>query len=402
MSKKLEHNALPNLEEMQRYSEGKLSQERMREIDNIANENPLLRESLEGYAATGIFMAMPAFESTALASMGSASSGAAAAGTGASTSTSTWAAVTKIAGGLITTTKITVATLVAVVSGSVYYATHADKPAENANVQPTEMPSGDIVMQADSTQWNAETPGILEQGNQLMAPDGAVNGLADASNQTNTTTYSPSADGPPVTADGFESGSAGYIPPMTNTELPAVIPDKQLKNKSALVGVGMSEILNYRVADYSDHRDTNWNNHVFSEGHTPANLENKDQKVEVVQKSGMTYLQYLEECIRYYDRGQYKQAIEGFSALRQVYSDDVNAQFYGAMTHYKSGQYAQAIELFALTESNVLRSFREDARFYRALSLKEVQRSQEAQQLFLGIAAGQGFYAKRAQVELID
>jgi TolA-binding protein len=383
MSKKLEHNALPNLEEMKRYSEGKLSRERMREIENIANENPLLKESLEGYATTGIFMAMPAFESTALASMGSASSGAAAAGTSVST-------------------KITVATIVAVASGSVYYATHADKPAENAIAQPTELPSGDHNVQADATQWNEAAQGNLEQGNPEVGSAGAVHHTAEATNQANAQTFSPSTDGALVAADGSESGSASYIPPMAKTELPAVLPEKQLKNKSALVGVGMSEILNYRVADYSDHRALNWNNHVFSEGHTPANLESKGQKVEVVQKNGMTYMQYLEECIRYYDRGQFKQAQEGFSALGKLYSDDVNAQFYGAMTHYKSGQYAQAIEMFATTESNVLRSFRDEARFYRAMSLKEVNRTQEANALFQEIASGQGFYAKRAQTELID
>jgi TolA-binding protein len=347
-------------------------------------------------------MAMPAFESTALASMGSASSGAAAAGTSVSTSATTWTTVTKVAGGLITTTKITVATIVAVASGSVYYATHADKPAENAIAQPTELPSGDHNVQADATQWNEAAQGNLEQGNPEVGSAGAVHHTAEATNQANAQTFSPSTDGALVAADGSESGSASYIPPMAKTELPAVLPEKQLKNKSALVGVGMSEILNYRVADYSDHRALNWNNHVFSEGHTPANLESKGQKVEVVQKNGMTYMQYLEECIRYYDRGQFKQAQEGFSALGKLYSDDVNAQFYGAMTHYKSGQYAQAIEMFATTESNVLRSFRDEARFYRAMSLKEVNRTQEANALFQEIASGQGFYAKRAQTELID
>ena len=127
MSKRLEHNALPNLEELKKFNAGALDPKRMQEIDSIANENPLLKESIEGYAATGIFIPLPIFEHTGLSALGT--EGAAVTGSGGATSgvssgagssgattgvssTGVWTGITKSVVGYLTATKITVAAII--------------------------------------------------------------------------------------------------------------------------------------------------------------------------------------------------------------------------------------------------------------------------------------------------
>jgi TolA-binding protein len=117
------------------------------------------------------------------------------------------------------------------------------------------------------------------------------------------------------------------------------------------------------------------------------------------QQHSLKYLDYIENCLSYLDHKQYKQAKEGFDALLKFYTDDVNAQFYGAMTRYRAGEYGSAIELFKLTEINAIRAFREDAKFYRAMSMKALGKTSEAKVLFDEIITADGAYAKRAKQE---
>jgi hypothetical protein len=70
------------------------------------------------------------------------------------------------------------------------------------------------------------------------------------------------------------------------------------------------------------------------------------------------------------------------------------------MARYHLGEYDAAIALFELTEINVLRSFREEAKFYRAMALKRLNRSPEWNTLMNEIATSGGFYAGQANKEL--
>jgi hypothetical protein len=390
MSKKLEHNALPDLDELRRFHCGELPADRMREIQAIAAENPLLKECIEGYETTGVFMALPLFESTGLSAMGSVSATQA-----ASSGTGTWFGISKTFITAVTSVKVVVTIITASIVGVIYlYSTHRadDQPAVAAypDIDPNIQTNNGIV--GDTANF-VEDPRSVSDTN-LVLP--AASNLAQSASSNIPRNLDPNHT-PRVIPNGLPS-IPNDLSINAQNGTGQQLAGQQLRG--SLVGVGMTSILNYRVADYSDYRKPKWSNRVFSEGHTPANQENKTTQTDKPQSVGLTYMEYLEECLGYFDNKQYKQAKEGFDQLRTNYPEDVNAQFYGAMTHYHLGQYELAIALFELTESNVLRSFREEAKFYRAMALKRLNRTPEWNTLMNEIATSGGFYAGQANKEL--
>lgn len=394
MSERLEHNALPDLKELQQFHDGTLSPERMQEIRSIADENPLLRESLEGYAATSVFLPMPGFEQTGLAQLKIAAAtgkGAAAASSGLKIIAQPWAwtAATKI----ITTVAITTAAVVGYVA--VNNSTDSNKE-QNTTEQQQPSTSGVGTKDATSTDALNEKVASLNSDNnaavnaQQTLSDPAV-GQHGASNQDNTGIGAERTPG--QTPNEME-----YIQPEVNN-LGATHEEVIRAQSKHLIMVAMAEVLKYRVADYTEVRHEKWSNEVFSEGHTPANQESHGAMPKDQQQHSLKYLDYIENCLSYLDHKQYKQAKEGFDALLKFYTDDVNAQFYGAMTRYRAGEYGSAIELFKLTEINAIRAFREDAKFYRAMSMKALGKTSEAKVLFDEIITADGAYAKRAKQE---
>ena len=390
MSEKLEHNALPNLQELQQFQEGLLSAERMREIRAIADENPLLRESLEGYAASGVFLPMPTFEQTGLAQLKIAAT----AGKGAASAAGwklliqpwAWSTVTKIMVGVTVATGLLVG--VAQING-------------DADTQPEP-----IAQQQGAAQGTAADESVSNTN--TVAPPTSVD--AGAGNQSNSNATaelndgasSPSSTNETTVTDAPQTPIPNEMQPIEPSmdELTLTQEDRIREQRKGLIMVGMTEILKYRVADYTDVRREKWSNVVFSEGHTPANQEKRGAIPKEQPQTGLRYLEYVGHCIAYLDKKQYQQAREGFDALLKLYADDVNAQFYGALACYRSGEFAAAIPLFKMTEGNAMRAFREDAKFYRAMAMKSSGQGAEAKVLFEEIAASGGSYAKRALEEL--
>ncbi len=390
MSKKLEHNALPDLDELRRFHHGELPADRMREIQHIAADNPLLKDCIEGYKTTGVFIAMPVFESTGLSSVGGVSATQA-----ASSGTRTWFGISKTFIAAVTSVKVVFTIIAASIVGAIYlYSTHraADQPA--------------VAAYPDTDANNQTNNGIVGD---------TANFVEDARSVSDTNLVLPSASNAAQAASSNipRNIDPNHTPRVIPNGLPSIPNDLNINAqngtgqelagqqlKGSLVGVGMTSILNYRVADYSDYRKPKWSNQVFSEGHTPANQENKTTVMDRSRSVVLTYMEYLEECLGYYDNKQYKQAKEGFDQLKTNYPEDVNAQFYGAMARYHLAEYDAAIALFELTEINVLRSFREEAKFYRAMALKQLNRSPEWNTLMNEIATSGGFYAVQANKEL--
>jgi len=395
MSKNLEHNALPDLDELRRFHHGELPADRMREIQHIAAENPLLKDCIEGYKTTGVFIAMPVFESTGLSSVGGVSATQA-----ASSGTGTWFGISKTFIAAVTSAKVVVTIIAASIAGAIYlYSTHraADQPAVATyhDTDPNFQTNNGIV--ADTTTF-VEDPYSVSDTN-LVLPS-ASNPAQSASSDI-PRNLDPNHT-PRVIPNGLPS-IPNDLSMIAQNGTGQQLAGQQLEvqqSRGSLVGVGMTSILNYRVADYSDYRKPKWSNQVFSEGHTPANQENKTTVMDRSRSVVLTYMEYLEECLEYYDNKQYKQAKEGFDQLKTNYPEDVNAQFYGAMARYHLGEYDAAIALFELTEINVLRSFREEAKFYRAMALKRLNRSPEWNTLMNEIATSGGFYAGQANKEL--
>lgn len=392
MSEKFEHIALPNLQELQQFHEGALAPERMREIRAIADENPLVRESLEGYAASGVFLPMPTFEQTGLAQLKIASSAS-----DAAASTFNWKVVLK-PWAWTTTTKIVVG--VAIATGLVLGVVKTnDKPAVTQvnGVQQQEGSNKELNNTgSENSATHSSNPTGLEDNNLT------TNNSVDQSSATESTFNATPVNDSTAVSSATKTAIPGEIPPLEPTFDPfaRTEEDRIREQRKGLIMVGMTEILKYRVADYTDVRREKWSNVIFSEGHTPANQERHGAVPKEQEQNSLRYLDYVGHCISYLDNKQYKQAKEGFDALQKLYTDDVNAQFYGGLTRYRSGDYAAAIPLFKMTETNAMRAFREDAKFYRAMAMKSNGQAAEAKILFEEIAASGGAYAKRALEEM--
>ena len=78
----------------------------------------------------------------------------------------------------------------------------------------------------------------------------------------------------------------------------------------------------------------------------------------------------------------------------------MNAQFYLARCYYESGEFENALTYYDKTIKNRISTFREEAEFYKAMSLKALGRIEEAKALFTEIVNKQRFYALKAAKEL--
>lgn len=140
---------------------------------------------------------------------------------------------------------------------------------------------------------------------------------------------------------------------------------------------------------------------------TPANFSTtvaykRAKKYESIfpESKAATYLEKLESGLRYFKAEDYTKALRVFSMLLENNNFDSNAQFYSALSHYYLGNYKAAEAGFERMNKSGAFSFAPESKWYRALSLQELGRADEAHGLLLEIADGGGHYAPRAKLLL--
>jgi hypothetical protein len=75
MKNNLEHSAVPTSDEIKLYHEGKLGPMRSHEIELLAQENPLIAEALEGYAAKPAYAMLPLIQAGIIEASAAAAAG---------------------------------------------------------------------------------------------------------------------------------------------------------------------------------------------------------------------------------------------------------------------------------------------------------------------------------------
>ncbi len=78
----------------------------------------------------------------------------------------------------------------------------------------------------------------------------------------------------------------------------------------------------------------------------------------------------------------------------------MNGLFYQGLSYYNLKQYQVAINKLDLVLSNKESSFNPEAKWYKALSLIELKRIDEAKVILKVIASKEGFYKARAEEQL--
>lgn len=158
-------------------------------------------------------------------------------------------------------------------------------------------------------------------------------------------------------------------------------------------------IRDYKVADYRGLRFDITQEAQPAMG-TPANEGLQPDKNLLLQESKIPYVDYLEKAMIEFAKNDYSHAFQKFKKILETYPDDVNAQFYGGMSSYESGLFPIAENLLMNAESNLIATFHDEARYYRAVCLLKMNEREKAFEILNQIAQSKSFYAQNA-IELL-
>lgn len=385
MKRSLEHSVLPTVDEIKLYQEGKLSKSRTHEIELLTQENPMLADAIEGYAAMPLFGAMPGV--TAVLGqkvvVGSSQGAAGILKSGVSLlHLNSWVV------GLGVGVAATVATVVLV--------TTSDKSDLNEN----EIVESATISETDENVSEATTNYEEEINTQQIQNKDQVLSASVASEDAKTSEESVKR----------EEYNIAPLASLETSGLKSSIADKGIAASSAkpeiertpIVALGIVPVLNHRVVDYSNFTKKKWKLSDACANPGSAQDVAEGYSSESDSEDYLTYLGYIRECMDSYNKGNYKIAAFGFQHILSQYPDDLNALFYGAMSYYDNEQPVLALELLNKAAKNPISAFREETFFYQAKCLKMLNRIDESNQLFNEVIERNGDFRDRAEAELAD
>lgn len=396
MKRNITNNDLPSLEEIKLYQQGQLDPERAAAIKAQAVQSPLLAEALEGFAEVGAYDAVPNV-SVFLANHTHAAASAAAASPLAAAATNTAAAWWSM------NTVIAVVTTIAVLTaGSIFYFNNESSetnttPSTTINSSSENKENNNLVNTTNESSWNKSDNNLPANNEIISNPlsnnssnvSAALEPNIVANNNATTTT----------TIDPLNTKSINQLG-HTNDSLEMVM----VQQRAGIAAVSITRILNYKVADYTKMRSKEWQSFESELGGLPAPFASEEDRAKAEEENLFTtqipYMNYLTQCVQAMNQNNYALAINKFKVIAQQYPDDVNAQFYTARCYYENGEFENAITYYDKTIKNSISTFREEAEFYKAKSLKALGRTEEAKALFTEIVNKQKFYALKAAKEL--
>ena len=116
-----------------------------------------------------------------------------------------------------------------------------------------------------------------------------------------------------------------------------------------------------------------------------------------VRKIDITYVDYLEQSIFFFEQSKYKKALKRFNTILETYDDDINAHFYGGLCYYNLGQYEKAIHHFDNSYNLNYGNFRQEAQWFKAKALVEMNDLTNAKKLLNNIVNENKFYANKSK-----
>ena len=156
-------------------------------------------------------------------------------------------------------------------------------------------------------------------------------------------------------------------------------------------------LLNYKVLDYRKYRSKpKLENEVQLSG-TPADQEKK----QVIGKENdktvqVNYFNSLTNALVYFEKENYKMAAQQFDMILATYPDDVNALFYGALSHYNVKEYSICETKLQLLKLNHFTNFSEEQEWYLCLTYKALKKMNQYEELRKEIINKNGFYTLKA------
>ena len=175
--------------------------------------------------------------------------------------------------------------------------------------------------------------------------------------------------------------------------------------------VKVESYFNADVIYIYDLKVTNYNLFYFNsgirsfeiKGHTPSYKENKESVTNIPEKDFEEIIaadKVLKSALTYFSKGKYNKALLEFDLLIENNPQDVNSLFYSALSYYQIGKYDRTIKNLKAILGDQNNVFHPEAKWNLAMSYFKTGEKVKAKELFTEIAAGSGFYSKRATEKL--
>lgn len=114
------------------------------------------------------------------------------------------------------------------------------------------------------------------------------------------------------------------------------------------------------------------------------------------KQRSMAYTVYMDMALGQFSDADHRACLKSLNFLLEQYPNDVNALFYAGLCSHNLGLYERARQFLHRAATHQVDSFYEEATWYHALTLERLGEQEAAQEAFARIAAEHGFYAARA------
>lgn len=114
----------------------------------------------------------------------------------------------------------------------------------------------------------------------------------------------------------------------------------------------------------------------------------------------VNYYRKIQRALYFMDKGKYERSVNLFTALQYMFLNDQNLLFYKGLAHFRASDFGYALHSWDKVLAQPNSMFAEEAKWYKALALIELDNSDEAITELHSIAKSNGFYKKQALSKL--
>lgn len=163
---------------------------------------------------------------------------------------------------------------------------------------------------------------------------------------------------------------------------------------------------NHKVVDYTEEYQKEYDlKQVIETKSVTADFETEEDAAEAEKELDettieITYKATLEKAMAYYNAKKYTLALKEFDIILKEHPNEVNALFYSGLSEYHLQRYQKASGKLDRVLTNPKTQFNQEAEWYKALTLIELKKTDEAKKLLQKISNSSGFYKLKAKEQL--
>jgi TolA-binding protein len=176
-------------------------------------------------------------------------------------------------------------------------------------------------------------------------------------------------------------------------------------NKVVKSNVKTKYMHDFLVVDYSELYTSNIRKVIWRNTGTPASVAHRNDNfiatdVHDVRVEMVSYTDFLRDAMKKFKRNDFKGAMKDYLVIMKHFPNDLNAYFYGGLCYYNINKSKKAIRYFDLAASHTYNTFKQEATWYKALSLLQKGDETRARSIMDDIVSENGFYAEHAKKKL--